>query len=44
MINAAVLTISDSVSAGARQELFISTDWNQEQVEDAFRKAGAEVG
>ena len=31
-----------ALSAGARQELFISTAWNKEQVEDAFRKAGAE--
>ena len=33
-----------ALSAGARQELFISTDWSQEQVEGALRKAGAEVG
>jgi len=30
-----------ALSAGARQELFISTDWNRGQVEEAFRKAGA---
>jgi hypothetical protein len=29
-----------ALSAGARQELFISTDWNRVQVEEAFRKAG----
>jgi hypothetical protein len=29
-----------ALSAGARQELFISTDWTQEQVEAAFRRAG----
>jgi hypothetical protein len=33
-----------ALSAGARQELFISTDWGKEQVESAMRKAGAEVG
>jgi hypothetical protein len=32
-----------ALSAGARQELFISTDWNQAQVAAAFRKAGAET-
>jgi hypothetical protein len=32
-----------ALSAGARQELFISTDWSQERVEAALRKAGAEV-
>ncbi len=31
-----------ALSAGARQELFISTSWNKEEVEAAFRKAGAE--
>ena len=30
-----------ALSAGARQELFISTGWTQEQVEAAFEKAGA---
>ena len=29
-----------ALSAGARQELFISTDWSQEQVEAAFERAG----
>lgn len=33
-----------ALSAGARQELFVSTDWTREQVEQAFRQAGAEVG
>ena len=32
-----------ALSAGARQELFISTDWGKEQVEAALRKAGAMV-
>jgi len=32
-----------ALSAGARQELFISTDWSQEDLEAALRKAGAEV-
>jgi hypothetical protein len=32
-----------ALSAGARQELFISTDWTKEQVESAMAKAGAEV-
>ena len=32
-----------ALSAGARQELFISTDWGKEEVEAALRKAGAEV-
>ncbi len=32
-----------ALSAGARQELFISTQWTKEQVEGAFRTAGAEV-
>ncbi len=31
-----------ALSAGARQELFISTAWNKEQIEAAFRKAGTE--
>ena len=30
-----------ALSAGARQELFVSTDWSKEQVETAFTKAGA---
>jgi hypothetical protein len=33
-----------ALSAGARQELFISTPWNQAQLEAALAKAGAEVG
>lgn len=33
-----------ALSAGARQELFISTDWSREQLEAALQKAGAEVG
>jgi len=32
-----------ALSAGARQELFISTPWTKEQVEAAFRLAGADV-
>ncbi len=32
-----------ALSAGARQELFISTEWTKEQVEAAFEKAGALV-
>ena len=32
-----------ALSAGARQELFISTDWGKDQVEAALRKAGVEV-
>jgi hypothetical protein len=32
-----------ALSAGARQELFISTDWDKSAVESALRKAGAEV-
>jgi hypothetical protein len=32
-----------ALSAGARQELFISTDLPQEEVEQALRKAGAVV-
>jgi hypothetical protein len=31
-----------ALSAGARQELFVSTAWDKQQVEAAFRKAGAE--
>jgi hypothetical protein len=30
-----------ALSAGARQELFVSTDWTKEQVEAAFQRAGA---
>lgn len=33
-----------ALSAGARQELFVSTPWSKEQVERAFEKAGAEIG
>src|SRR5579872_1565827 len=33
-----------ALSSGARQELFISTDWGKDEVEAALRKAGAEVG
>ena len=33
-----------ALSAGARQELFISTDWDKEQVEKAMQRAGAVVG
>jgi hypothetical protein len=32
-----------ALSSGARQELFISTDWGKERVEEAFQKAGALV-
>lgn len=32
-----------ALSAGARQELFISTDWSKEQVEMAVENAGAEL-
>ena len=32
-----------ALSAGARQELFVSTGWGKEQVEAAFAKAGAQV-
>src|ERR1700747_244864 len=32
-----------ALSAGARQELFLSTAWDKEEVEAALRKAGAEV-
>ena len=32
-----------ALSAGARQELFISTDWSKEELVAAFQKAGAEV-
>jgi hypothetical protein len=30
-----------ALSAGARQELFVSTEWTKEQVEAAFGRAGA---
>jgi hypothetical protein len=30
-----------ALSAGARQELFVSADWSKEQLEAAFQKAGA---
>ena len=33
-----------ALSAGARQELFISTEMTQDQLEAAFAKAGALVG
>jgi len=33
-----------ALSAGARQELFISTDLKKEKVEEALAKAGAVVG
>lgn len=33
-----------ALSAGARQELFVSTGCTREALEDAFRCAGAEVG
>ena len=33
-----------ALSAGARQELFISADWSKEQLEAALTKAGALVG
>ena len=29
-----------ALSAGARQELFLSTDWTKEQLEAAFQRAG----
>jgi hypothetical protein len=32
-----------ALSHGARQEMFISTDWNQEQVEAALIKTGVVV-
>jgi hypothetical protein len=32
-----------ALSAGARQELFISTDWNKEQVEAALARAGSVI-
>jgi len=33
-----------ALSAGARQELFVSTAWGREQVEAAFGRAGAVAG
>jgi hypothetical protein len=33
-----------ALSAGARQELFISTEWSKQQVEEALGRAGATVG
>ncbi len=33
-----------ALSAGARQELFISTEWSKEQLETALKKAGAVLG
>jgi hypothetical protein len=32
-----------ALSAGARQELFVSTEWSKEELTAAFQKAGAEV-
>jgi hypothetical protein len=32
-----------ALSAGARQELFISTDWNKEQLEAALERAGSVI-
>jgi hypothetical protein len=32
-----------ALSAGARQELFVSTEWTKEALEAAFQKAGAVV-
>ena len=32
-----------ALSAGARQELFVSTDWNKATLEAAFQRAGAVV-
>jgi len=32
-----------ALSAGARQELFISTEWGKEELEVALKKAGAVV-
>jgi hypothetical protein len=29
-----------ALSAGARQELFVSTDWTKEQLEEAFGRVG----
>ena len=33
-----------ALSAGARQELFISTDWGKPELEAALAKAGAVIG
>jgi hypothetical protein len=33
-----------ALSAGARQELFISTELSKEELEGALRRAGAEIG
>ncbi len=33
-----------ALSAGARQELFVSTAWSKEELERAFERAGAEAG
>ena len=33
-----------ALSAGARQELFVSTAWGKEELERAFARAGAELG
>src|SRR6476659_2876666 len=33
-----------ALSSGARQELFVSTEWTREQVESAFERAGAQKG
>ena len=32
-----------ALSAGARQELFVSTDWTKKMLEAAFQRAGAVV-
>ena len=32
-----------ALSAGARQELFVSTEWDEEQLLTAFEKAGAGI-
>ncbi|HWB98454.1 MAG TPA: DUF2103 domain-containing protein [Bryobacteraceae bacterium] len=32
-----------ALSAGARQELFVSTGWGQKELEAAFQRAGAEL-
>src|SRR5579884_3439058 len=33
-----------ALSAGARQELFVSTDWGKDELERAMERAGAVVG
>ena len=33
-----------ALSAGARQELFISTDWGKDEIERALERAGAVIG